>query len=97
VFHFLQGDWDQLEQSEPTPNSSFSWTFKQSWPILRSIFLIGIPALLYWLVMPIFANESWFDTITGYLIIWVIVNIVWLLDPTAKDKIASFKDVTGLF
>ncbi len=98
LFHFIKGDWDTLERLE-TPELTLyeKWT-KRYLPLLRPIIFIGVPIIAFWgLKLSNLTNEPWAGTVFSYIILWIIINIIWLIDPTAKEKMGSFKDATGLF
>jgi hypothetical protein len=98
LFHFVNGDWDSLKRvNAPEITLTERWT-KRYLPILKPIFLLGLPLVAYfWLQNSIFSSEPWMGTVTGYLIVWVIINFVSLLDPSAKEKIGALTDTAGMF
>lgn len=98
LFHFAKGDWDTLERLEaPELTLSERWA-KRYLPVIRPIILIVVPIIAYWVLKAYdLTSEPWAGTVISYIILWIIINIIWLIDPTAKEKVGSFKDAAGLF
>jgi hypothetical protein len=98
LFHFIKGDWDLLERSDTQELTLYEKWTKRYLPLLRPLIFIGIPLIAFWgLKLSNLTNEPWAGTVFSYIILWIIINIIWLIDPTAKEKMGSFKDATGLF
>jgi hypothetical protein len=98
LFHFIKGDWDTLERLEAPKLTLYEKWTKRYLPVLRPVILIGIPIIAYWTLKAYnLTSEPWAGTVISYIILWIIINIIWLIDPTAKEKVGSFKDAAGLF
>lgn len=98
LLNFVKGDWDLLERlASSRLTLSERWS-KRYLPILRTMTFISIPIIAYWLLNILrLINQPWAGNIVGYIILWALINVFWLIDPTAKEKIGSFKDTAGLF
>jgi hypothetical protein len=92
------GNWDGFERMDPG-NFSRRQFFYRLGDFLQTLLLGALPLLILWFLQqtPLALGDAAADTARLVALGWLVLSLLFRVDPLSKDKLASLEKVKGFF